>query len=55
MYTLIETAKLNGIDPKAWLADLLARIADHPAHRLHELLPWNWLAARPAEAVKKAA
>jgi transposase len=42
MYTLIETAKLNGADPKAWLADVLARIADHPAHRLHELLPWNW-------------
>ena len=42
MYTLIETAKLNGVDPKAWLADVLARIADHPAHRLDELLPWNW-------------
>jgi len=42
MYTLIETAKLNGVDPKAWLADVLARIADHPAQRLHELLPWNW-------------
>jgi transposase len=42
MYTLIETAKLNGVDSKAWLADVLARIADHPAQRLHELLPWNW-------------
>jgi transposase len=42
MYTLIETAKLNGVDPKAWLADVLARIADHPAQRLHELPPWNW-------------
>ncbi len=42
MYTLIETAKLNGVDPKAWLADVLARIADHPVHRLGELLPWNW-------------
>lgn len=42
MYTLIGTAKLNGIDPRAWLADVLARIADHPASRLHELLPWNW-------------
>ena len=42
MYTLIETAKLSGIDPQAWLADVLARIADHPARRLSELLPWNW-------------
>jgi len=42
MYSLIGTAKLNGIDPQAWLADVLARIADHPAKRLGELLPWNW-------------
>ena len=42
MYTLIATAKLNNIDPQAWLADVLNRIADHPARRLHELLPWNW-------------
>ena len=42
IYTLIETAKLNGIDPQAWLADILERIADHPVRRLHELLPWNW-------------
>jgi IS66 C-terminal element len=42
MYTLIGTAKLKGIDPQAWLADVLRRIADHPASRLHELLPWNW-------------
>jgi transposase len=42
MYSLIVTAKLNDIDPRAWLADMLARIADHPASRLHELLPWNW-------------
>ena len=42
MYTLIGTAKLNGVDPQAWLADVLRRIADHPASRLHELLPWNW-------------
>jgi transposase len=44
MYTLIATAKLNGIDPQAWLADALARIAEHPASRLHELLPWHWKA-----------
>ena len=42
IYTLITTAKLNGINPRAWLADVLARIADHPAPRLHELLPWHW-------------
>ena len=42
MYTLIATAKLNDIDPQAWLADVLRRIADHPASRLHELLPWHW-------------
>src|SRR5438128_2157153 len=42
MCTLIGTAKLNGVDPQAWLADVLRRIADHPASRLHELLPWNW-------------
>ena len=45
IFTLIETAKLCDIDPKAWLADVLARIADHPASRIHELLPWNWHAA----------
>ena len=42
MYTLIGTAKLNNVDPLAWLADALARIADIPQTRLHELLPWNW-------------
>ena len=45
MFTLIQTAKLNGFDPQAWLADVLARIADHAIHRLDELLPWNWPAA----------
>ncbi len=42
IYTLIQTAKLNDVDPQAWLADVLARIADHPSQRLDELLPWNW-------------
>lgn len=42
VYTLIITAKLNDIDPRAWLADVLARISDHPASKLDELLPWNW-------------
>jgi transposase len=43
IYTLIETAKLNDIDPQAWLADMLARLQDHPAKRIAELLPWNWM------------
>jgi hypothetical protein len=42
MYSLIVTAKMNDVDPQAWLTDVLARIAIHPAHRLDELLPWNW-------------
>ena len=46
IYTLIETAKLNDVDPRAWLADVLARIGDHPIQRLDDLLPWNWKAPR---------
>ena len=42
IYTLIETCRLNDIDPRAWLADTLERLPGHPAARLHELLPWNW-------------
>jgi transposase len=42
IYTLIATAKLNDIDPQTWLADVIARLPDHPAKRIHELLPWNW-------------
>jgi len=42
MYSLIATAKLNNVDPRAWLADVLRRIGDHPASHLDELLPWNW-------------
>ena len=41
-YTLIETAKLNDVDPQAWLTDVLNRIADHKINRINELLPWNW-------------
>ena len=44
LYSLIVTAKMNEVDPQAWLADVLARIAGHPAHRIDELLPWNWRA-----------
>jgi transposase len=42
LYSLIVTAKMNGIDPQAWLADVLARIAEHPARDIDDLLPWNW-------------
>ncbi len=42
IYSLIATAKLNGVEPQAWLTDVLRRIADHPASRLDELLPWHW-------------
>ena len=48
IYTLIATAKLNDLDPQAWLADVLRRINDHPASRLDELLPWNWRKPEPA-------
>lgn len=50
IYSLIETAKLNDVDPQAWLADVLARIAEHPVSRLDELLPWNWIPQREALA-----
>jgi transposase len=50
LYTLIETAKLNDIDPHAWLADVLARIAETPVQRLSDLLPWNWKAQSLAVA-----
>ncbi len=46
MFSLIATAKLNDIDAQAWLADVLARIADIPQHQLSELLPWSWKALR---------
>src|SRR5829696_7620597 len=52
IYSLIVTAKLNDVDPQAWLADVLARIAGHPAHRIDELLPWNW---RPNAAARSQA
>jgi transposase len=50
MYSLIVTTKMNGVDPQAWLADVLKRIAAHPAHRLDELLPWNWRKAIASHA-----
>jgi transposase len=52
IYTLIATAKLNNVDPQAWLADVLARLPDHPAKEISELLPWNW---RPTILAAEAA
>src|SRR4029450_1174256 len=52
IYTLVATAKLTDVDPRAWLADVLARIADHPANRIDELLPWNW---KPPAQTQRAA
>ena len=51
MLTLIHTAKLNDVDPQAWLADVLARINDHSIHRLDAFLPWNWAAERERHKV----
>lgn len=52
LYTIIESAKMNGLDPEAYLADLIGRIADHPINRIAELLPWSW---RSAESQAQAA
>ena len=51
-YTLIETAKMNGLDPQAWLTEVLHHIPDHPNNRINELLPWN---AKPVSALSDAA
>jgi len=45
IYSLIETAKLNGVNPPAWLTDVMIRIADHPINRIDELLPWRFQSA----------
>jgi len=50
VYTLIETCKMNDVDPQAWLADVLARLPDHPARKVTELLPWNWKANQQSKA-----
>ena len=50
MYSLIVTAKMNNIDPQAWLADVLARIAEHPARDIDALLPWNWRPSAPSRS-----
>jgi len=51
MYSLIGTAALNGVDPRAWLACVPARIGDHPASRLHELLPGHWSCRHEARSL----
>jgi hypothetical protein len=50
MLTLIQTARLNDVDPQAWLADVLTRINDHATLRLDEHLPWNWRKPMPSRA-----
>lgn len=50
IYTLIRTAQLNDVDPQAWFADVLARVQDHPARLIDELLPWNWKGDRQQKA-----
>jgi transposase len=54
MYSLIVTAKMNDVDPQAWLADVLTRIAAHPAHRLDQLLPWHWTTKASAMTAEAA-
>ena len=54
MYSLIITCKMNRVDPQAWLADVLSRIAGHPAHRLDELAPWNWTPEAPVNSAQAA-
>jgi hypothetical protein len=49
MYSLIESVKLDGLNPQLYIADLLARIGDHPARHIADLLPWNW---KPADAAR---
>jgi transposase len=48
MYSLLGSAKLNGIDPEAYMTELLRRVADHPINRIGELLPWNLFPVDPA-------
>jgi transposase len=54
VYTLIETCKMNDVDPQAWLADVLARLPDHPANKVPDLLLWNWKANQQSKAAVAA-
>jgi transposase len=54
VYTLIETCKMNDVDPQAWLADVLEKLPDHPANKIAELLPWTWKANQQSKAAVAA-
>ena len=54
-YSLVESCRLNGVEPEAWFTDIIARIGNHPINRIDELLPWNWQAAREVQNLEQAA
>ena len=49
LYTILETCKLNAVNPQAYLTDVLARVADHPINKIGALLPWHWKASLTAK------
>jgi len=55
IYSLVETCRLNGVEPEAWFTDVIARIGNHPINRIDELLPWHWQAAREVQNLEYAA
>jgi transposase len=54
-YSLVETCRLNGVEPEAWFTDIIERIGNHPINRINELLPWEWQAARQVQNLEQAA